>query len=131
MKTKNRQKPIEFDIHLKYPCKKCYQHHWLSYKEAGTKNFKIVCDCGHTFKVKRVIKFLLLYEKPQAKQVTAPKELTVQTISTELLDKSIKLLIGYGFTKSEANSLIQDSYSKNPTEDFALLVKQVLSSLRS
>jgi hypothetical protein len=136
MKTKSRQKPIEFDVHLKYICKKCYQHHWLSYKEASTKNFKIVCDCGHVFKVKRVLKFSLCYEKPKSylQQVTEPiqaTELKAHTIPRELLEKSIKLLIGYGFTKSEANNLIQDSYFKNPTEDFALLVKQVLSSLRS
>lgn len=130
MKTKNKlkklsrtQKPIEYDIHLKYPCKQCGQSHWLSFNEASTKNFKIVCDCGLVFGVRRVIGFKLQYKQKEHKKST--------TIPVDLLEKAVKLLVGYGFTNTEAVDLITSSYLKNPNDDFASLVKQTLASIRN
>ena len=56
------QKPIEHDIHLKYKCPTCDQHHWLAFREAKTKNFKVVCDCNTVFKVKRISAFKIKYQ---------------------------------------------------------------------
>lgn len=117
------QKPIEHDIHLKYRCKKCGQDHWLSIKEASTKNFKIVCYCGLVFGVRLIKDFRLKYEPLETKKPTK--------IPVDLLEKSVKLLVGYGFTVEEANELIRSSYLKNPNDDFASLVKQTLTSMRT
>ena len=116
------QKPIESDVHLKYRCKKCGQDHWLSIREASTKNFKIVCDCGRVFGVKLVKAFKLCYAQNSSKKINK--------IPVDLLDKSVKLLVGYGFTSQEATESVIESYNKNPNDDFASLVKQTLASMR-
>jgi hypothetical protein len=66
-RAKKIQRPIDYDIHLKYRCKSCDQDHWLSYLEASTNNFKVVCDCGTVFKLKRVVGFTLKYQKTTIK----------------------------------------------------------------
>lgn len=122
-KLSKNQKPIDTDIHLKYRCKKCAQDHWLSIEEASTKNFKIVCYCGLVFGVRLVKDFRLKYEPLETKKSTK--------IPVDLLEKSVKLLVGYGFTNSEAIELISNSYLQNPNDDFASLVKQTLASIRN
>jgi len=133
MKTRkilNNQKPIEYDIHLKYLCNQCGDCHWLSITEASTKRFKIVCYCGNVFGVKRVKDFNLKYFKknnqPKPKNINKAK-----VISNDLLDQSIEVFIKYGFTKSEAKDLILESYPKCPADDAATLDKQTLELLRS
>ena len=135
IKKKTNQKPIEHDIHLKYLCSKCGQSHWLSFKEASTKHYKIVCDCDNVFTVKRVKGFKLKYcslikqkKKPDLISVT---KTNTNSISTDLLDSAIKSLIGLGFTKSEAKDLLIKTYNESPTDDIGYLVKKTLESLKN
>ena len=124
MKTKKiNLKPIKYDIHLKYLCQVCDGVHWLSFNEAKTKNFTVVCECGEIFRVKRVKQIKLEY----AKRKIAKKE--QQYIPIDLLDRSVKILIPYGFTKEEASSMLSESYTKNPIENILLLIKQTLDNL--
>ena len=139
-KTHHPQKPIEHDIHLKYRCAKCGQDHWLSYLEASTKQFKIACHCGKVFVVKRLSGFKLKYfEKPPViipvvesapPVVVDPPVIEKPKIPVDLLNKSVTLLIGYGFTQAEAKELLNSSYEQNPIDDYASLVKQTLKLLR-
>jgi hypothetical protein len=131
MKKKN-QKPIEIDVHFKYRCPKssCGYDHWLSLKETQTKNFKIVCDCGNIFKPKQIKKLKIVFysteieTKPeQTKVIEKPK------IPIDLRDSSVRLLVGYGFTKEEAFTLVEEAYSRNPVTSGSLLVKYVLQNL--
>lgn len=137
IKTQN-QKPIEHDIHLKYSCNKCGQPHWLSFLEASTKNFKIVCDCGKVFKVKRVKDFKLTYYKKSKNQsidstnketVTEKIDTPTQEIPIDLLRESVKILVGYGYEKEEAVDILSKSYHKKPTNNVVFLVKQTLESV--
>ena len=121
-KLKN-QKPIEFDIHLKYRCSKCNQEHWLSYQEASTKNFKIVCFCKNIFYVQRICAFKVKYFNSQKKQISS-------SIDKNALKKSANILVNYGFSDEEAKKLIKKSYDINPTNDCSLLVKQALELLK-
>lgn len=133
--NKKNQKPIEHDIHLKYICKKCGQSHWLSFREASTKNYKIVCDCNNIFKVKRVVGFKLKYDSVKInKPVTTeskPVTKTENSIPKDLLDTVVNSLVKLGFTISEAKSLVAKSYEDCPTNDIGLLVKQTLESLKN
>ena len=139
-KQHHPQKPIEHDIHLKYRCAKCGQDHWLSYLEASTKQFKIACHCGKVFVVKRLSGFKLKYfEKPPviiplvesvSPVVIDPPIIEKPKIPVDLLNKSVTLLIGYGFTQAEAKELLNSSYEQNPIDDYASLVKQTLKLLR-
>ena len=139
-KQHHPQKPIEHDIHLKYRCAKCGQDHWLSYLEASTKQFKIACHCGKVFVVKRLSGFKLKYfEKPPViipvvesapPVVVDPPVIEKPKIPVDLLNKSVTLLIGYGFTQAEAKELLNSSYEQNPIDDYASLVKQTLKLLR-
>lgn len=138
MKTHN--KPIEYDIHLKYLCTNCGSSHWLSFKEASTKNFKIVCECDNIFMVKRVSDFKLKYYKTltKSKPETKPEEESIKTeaikkniIPNDILETAINSLLTFGFTKNEAKSLIIKTYNILPTTDIALLIKKSLESLKN
>jgi len=135
MTIKKNQKPIEYDIHLKYICKKCGQPHWLSFKEASTKNYKVVCDCNHIFKVKRVTGFKLKFDSIKTNnsivKETKPVTKTENVIPKDLLDTVVNSLVNLGFTVREAKSLVIKSYSDCPTNDIGLLVKQTLESLKN
>lgn len=131
-KNKN-QKPIEHDIHLKYLCPKCGEPHWLSFKEASTKNYKIVCDCDHIFKVKRVAGFKLKYvsNKVSKQEVSKPVEKLQPIIPSELLKSITKALTDLGFTNSEAKNLATKTYIDFPVDDIGLLVKRILESMKN
>lgn len=128
MKTKKKlQKPIDQEVNLRYRCSQCSQDHWLSWRQASTINFKVVCDCGEVFKVKRVSEFRIKY----IQKISKPSTEIHKKISDDLLEKATKLLIGYGFTKLEALDLVNTSYEVNREDDYVLLVKQILESLRN
>lgn len=133
------QKPVEFDVHLKYLCNKCGLSHWLSFKEASTEQFKIVCDCDNIFTVRRVSAIKLKYfDQVETKKSTvetplvksSPEPSTIKQIPNDLLQRTIKVLIPYGFTSSEATEMVTKSYNDHPNDNALILVKQVLESLR-
>ena len=131
MKTKNSLKPIDYDIHLKYICQNCGNTHWLSYKEASTKNYKIVCDCDNIFTVKCVSGFKLKFRSKKIKQQKPVVEEKSNNIPDDLLTKTATTLVSYGFTMTEAKELVSKSYQQFPSDSVITLVKQVLESLRS
>jgi hypothetical protein len=122
---KTNQKPIEYDIHLKYQCSKCDQNHWISYLEASTKNFKIVCCCGKIIKIIRVKSFHLEYEEQKVSLSSVNEKEKL-----DILSKAAKILVSYGYTEKQADELVIESYKENNTEDYASLVKQILESMR-
>lgn len=130
MTTKN-QKPTEIDAHFKYRCPKCCWNHWISLKEAKTKNFKIVCDCDTVFKPKQIKSLSIEYIKRAPKQVFTPdtQTHTQNTIDKVLLDKCSKILVGYGFENNEANKLICEARDRTGFEDAGLLVKNILENI--
>lgn len=132
-KISSNQKPIELDIHLKYVCTQCGQTHWLSISEASTKKFKIVCFCGLVFGVKRVKDFKLLFHKKLRKDITknqeAPKPLPI--IPTEILNQTMGVLVSYGFTKTEAKTMITKCYEALPIDNPTVLLKHILESIKN
>lgn len=127
MKTKKKsQKPIDLDIHLKYRCanNNCKYDHWLSLKEASTKNFKVVCDCGQIFRVKLVSGVSVLYEKTSKKNIKKP-----DTIPVDILEKCCKILSNYGFTEAESKQLLNFAYKESPSNDCGQLVKLAIKHI--
>jgi hypothetical protein len=125
------QKPTEYDIHLQYRCPGCCNIHWLSFLESSTKNFKVVCDCGCVFKVKRTTGFKLRYTtKPKSIQQKESKT-PQSTIPEDLLNRAIEALLPYGFTKNESKELLSKAYSNKQTKDIGLLIKNTLEILRN
>lgn len=132
MNIKKNQKPIECDIHLQYRCPECYNIHWLSMLETSTKNFKVVCDCGCVFRVKRTTGFKLQYASKSSKSKPEKKESKPKpVIPNDLLSRGIQTLLPYGFTKEESKELISKAYSINPVNDITLLVKNSLEILKN
>lgn len=132
MNTKKKnQKPIDYDLHLKYRCpnNKCNCEHWLSIKETKTKNFKVVCDCETTFSPKQIKKIKIVYLEKEEVKDTETKQPEKETIPNDLLEKSTETLVNYGFTKEESQKLLISSYIKNITEDCATLIKKALKSI--
>jgi Holliday junction resolvasome RuvABC DNA-binding subunit len=134
-KTKNKNvKPIDYDAHFKYRCPEvnCNFDHWLSLKEAQTKNFKVVCDCGYVFSPKRIKKIKVSYTKEivvtSNKPLESSKNIPIN-IPIDLLDKSSEALVKYGFTKTEAKDLIKKAFIENPTADTVQLIKIALTKV--
>lgn len=132
MKMK-KLKPVEIDATLRYICpnKKCGYDHWLSLKEAQTKNFKIVCDCGTVFKPKQIKKIKVSFVDEQIKQKQEVLPPIKPTISESLLKTCVKILIGFGFTESESTNLIKNQFDKSLNTNPTALVKETLESMRN
>lgn len=78
MQKLKKQTPIEYDIHFKYLCS-CGQFHWLTYNEASTKDFFIVCDCKQKIKIKTIDTIKVKYKKSHKKT----KELKTKDITNK------------------------------------------------
>lgn len=127
MIKKKIQKPIDVDAHFKYRCSSCNLDHWISFNQAKTKNYKIVCDCGNVFKPKRIKTIKIVYdEEVKINQQTRTDSIV---IDSEILSKCVKVLIGYGFTNQEAENMVKQTFVKNPTNDCMQLIKNTLESI--
>lgn len=129
MSNKKHQKPIDIDVHFKYRCKNCNVDHWISLNQAKTKNYKIVCDCGKVFRPKRISQVCIKYAKQTENSQTKQKANVAITIQSDILEKCVGVLIGYGFTKQEADSLVKQSYIQNQTNDCGQIIKHILGSI--
>jgi hypothetical protein len=133
-KTKYKDiKPTGCDAHFKYRCpsQDCGFFHWLSLKEAQTKNFKIVCDCGSVFSPKRIKKIKIAYLTPVSKQQPIPFENKKKNTDPpdDLLQKGSEALIKYGFTKKESLDLLKKAFIEKPIYDMVQLIKVALTKV--
>ena len=129
--NKKKQKPKEYDLHLKYSCPDCGCDHWLSLLEASTTNFKVVCDCRAVFRVKRIVGFKLLYDKvlkQQKEKTTAPQVVDID--NNAVAKQAVAILTNYGFTSKEAKDLVKNCYDTSKTYSVSDLVKQALQLVK-
>lgn len=136
MKTKKsiktNQKPISLDLHLKYRCPNidCGYTHWLSLQETQTKNFKVVCDCGVVFSPKRIKQVKLKYNTTKTKTEiphnTETKVILTNTTESSVLEKCVKALTQYGFTKLESEDLVNRSFEIVQNNDISSIMKKCL-----
>lgn len=154
LKTKTKKivdlKPVNTDVYCEYVCPLCGCNHWISQKEAGTPNFKIVCDCDAILQPKRIagmkIKYLLKKkktqeeikepepveevkeEKPEIESVIIAEEKTIE-LDSQVLHKACENLIPYGFERKEAEDLIKEAFDECKKNDISILVKRSLQLL--
>ena len=140
MKTKTKAiKPIDTSISLIYACPECSQKHWISLQAAKTKGYIIVCDCGSVFKPKRVDNIKILYSKNKTKIIESKTQEyevllkeeesdSINILPVDLLERCVTVLAGYGFTKTEASSLLKETYKKHQVVDAVSLIKLSLSN---
>jgi hypothetical protein len=123
----DRLSPIDIDSSLKYRCTNidCSQEHWISLREAKTKNFKIVCFCGSILIPKQIKKIKVVYKT--IKQNPSLKK--NKSIPQDILDKCVKVLVAYGFTSKESEDLIKQVYIQHQTDDSFFIIKQVLENI--
>jgi Holliday junction resolvasome RuvABC DNA-binding subunit len=123
-------KPTDYEISLIYKCPNCRIEHWLSIKEAATKNFKVVCDCDTIFTVKLVKSITVNYveSEPKKEIIAQPVEKVIQRPNVDFVENCAKILVGYGFTKNEAVSLVNKTYESNPSSDISTFIKSCISN---
>lgn len=155
MKTKRQinkclvLKPVSKDINYEYVCTQCGCNHWISHREACAKNFRIICDCNIIIKPKRIRDTKIIYVKskkqnspelsgPLAKEEIPEDEKITETeyivddksVDVELedyiLNTASKILMGYGYEKNEADTLIIRAFDWSKKNDTATLVKLAL-----
>lgn len=131
---KKNQKPIERDASFRYICPNidCRFDHWLSLKQVQTKNFKVVCDCGSVFKPKTILKIKIIYQKDkesQKKQI--PQQESTGTKQSDKFNTiAISLLVKYGFSELESETLVNKAISKCQDSNVASFVKYILANLK-
>jgi|688.fasta_scaffold185619_2 hypothetical protein len=130
MKTKLKvQKPIEIDVSLKYKCtnKDCGFDHWLFLREAKTKNFKIVCDCGTIFKPKRIQNIEVVYAIKESveKPVDNPEE-SGKMEDIECVSRAINMMISLGYSKKDAQDSVIFIFKNEHIFDPSVLVKKAV-----
>lgn len=130
MKKIKNIKPTDIDLYIKYSCpnKKCNNDHWTTLKESKTKDFIIVCDCGYIIKPKQIDKICIKYKKKTIstnKNKNNTKNQT--TIPADLLEKSVKTMMGLGYSKEESTTMIMAYYNHNPINDCMMLVKNTIA----
>lgn len=135
-KKKINLKPIDIDLHLKYRCpnSKCNANHWLSLQESKTPKFKIVCDsCGLVSRPKVIHKVKILYKKSTKPKIHEQpiQEPEKPTIPQNFLDDGTKTLMNYGFTKTEAITLLTKSFENNTSANLSDLMRYILLNLET
>jgi len=128
----NHQNPIELDVSLKYKCSNidCNISHWLFLREAKAKNFKVVCDCGTTFKPKRIKKIKIVYDRPVAvtNKVDKSIDFTKLSDSDPILKRAMGIMKSLGYSEKESLSYINAVYALNKYDDPKILVKNAISN---
>ncbi len=112
-----RLKPIEYDFHMKYMCPKCQYCHWVSLEEAKTEKFIIVCDCKDILKIQTIDLIKIKYKNKKQKS-NKNKE----------IDKAVSTLINYGFSKTEAQGMINEIIDKTDTTNTLDIIKLALKN---
>lgn len=119
--------PSGISTNLIYKCLRCNAEHWISSNAAKVVGYMIVCDCGQTYKTKPISKIKIIYKKKKTIEKTesiAEKTTSItQKISDNVLSSCINVLIGYGYNKSEAESIIQKTYDRYHINDVSELMK--------
>lgn len=126
-------KPVECVADLRYRCTKCGLDHWVSLKEAKTKDFIIVCDCDTLLKVKQIQTINVVYvdtPPPQIKH-TAPVIATVRKTDDKIISQACAVLSSYGFTRQEAIEMTTKYTEKESFTEVKTLVSKILSNLET
>lgn len=95
-------------------------------REAQTKNFKIVCECGTVFKVKQIQDLKIKFFK-RVEQAKTDKQ--SHMVPVDLVAKCGKILESYGCSKEESLEIITKAYTNSPTNNALELVKSSLKLL--
>lgn len=128
-KTKLRsQKPIEVEASLKYTCPNndCNFNHWIFLREAQTKNFKIVCECGEVFKPKCIKKIEIVYLSEETDK-NLPKKDDSKENYPSFVYRAINMMVSLGYSKKESQEKIIEIYNIEKITDPSTLVKRTIS----
>lgn len=129
LKTKSKnQKPIEVEVSLRYTCpdKNCNLSHWIFLREAQTKNFKIVCECGTVFKPKRIKKIEILYTSKEIEDDVSQKTNSKEEYPKCVLH-AVNIMVSLGYSKKESQEKIKEIYDIEKITDSSILVKRTIS----
>jgi hypothetical protein len=123
---KKKLRPVDIEGYIKYICHNCLQEHWVSFKEAKHPKFVIVCRCDETLKVKTVESISIKHIKRHNKNNTVqPSGSAIE--NSGLVNKTRDVLLNYGFSKTEADSLISSACEKQNFTNCEDLIKCVLT----
>ncbi len=128
----NQQKPIELDVSFKYICpnENCSISHWLFLRQAKTKNFKVVCECGTVFKPQRVKNIQVIYAKSQSIKNKVDTQLKSDKMdhTNGIVNRAISIMKSLGYSEKESKSYINAAYIATKYTDPKILVKTAISN---
>lgn len=127
------QKPTQIDVSLKYTCpnNNCGFDHWLFLRQAKTKNFKIVCECGTIFKPKRIQNIEVVYAvKESVKKPIDTSECSgIIEDNPECVSRAINIMISLGYSKKDSQDNVMYFYTIEKILDPSVLVKKSISRI--
>lgn len=126
------QTPIELDVSFKYICPgtDCNISHWIFLREAKTKNFKIVCECGTVFKPKRIKNIRLIYANQKSIKNKIDNQGQSDRISNSdpIVKRAISIMKSLGYSEKESFDSISSACILNNYTDPKILVKTAISN---
>jgi len=121
-------KPITADINFQYSCPHCDNTFWLSFAETRTEGYIAVCDlCQKPSSPVLIKNVKVIFDtdkssnenQEQAKETKMPKD---------IFDTCVNSLMQYGYTKTEAQSLVSSVDDPFVWHDPVQIIKQCLSN---
>ena len=132
MNQTTHQKPIELEVSFKYICpnSNCDISHWLFLREAKTKNFKVVCECGTTFKPQRVKNIQVVYSKPRTFKNKVDNQTNSDKIcnSDHIISRAVGMMKSLGYSEKESLSFVNAACAIAEYNDPKILVKTAISN---
>lgn len=141
----NNVEPQKLDAQLLYICPDtdCRMEHWLSNKEVKTPGFMVVCEYCDTVFTPRLVKSISVNfveektpepPKPKPPEPKQPikqkiKETFKKETTRDFLREAKETLVHFGFTKQEAEEMIEKEHKKTGSDNPATLVKTALDFL--
>lgn len=97
-------KPIRANVTWIYQCPICESELWVTYDEAKTKNYKVIC-CSEAHRIQRIrgVKVSPIFNEPNLKIVSVDN-----LVEQEVIEMMQKL----GYTKIKARRLIKQVINK-------------------
>lgn len=126
--------PSEVDSSLKYICPNCSNIHWISLREAKTKNFKIVCECDSIIIPKQIKKIKAIFPKKNIKNKKESAKIVIppvpkQDIPTDILNQCIETLNNFGYEEDCIKKMLPQAINAVRTGYLKLIIDYLFKNL--
>lgn len=124
--------PKNVEAQLQYTCPVCKTEHWLSHKQTKIDEFKILCEGCDNVLIPKTVQSITINFKPEQEEIISEFDKTEleplkarqpSLVKFNFLKEAKNTLVAFGFSKHEAEEMINLEYERTKEENPAKLVK--------